>query len=68
MYQEDVDLIDDSTLSIPTSSYHPIQHPDIENVGVTPSMVVGILPHHSREGRDPQIEAAVNICLEQLHM
>ena len=59
-------LIDGGRIGIPNrAAYNPSGSWDIENYGVTPHLEVEILPKDWKEGRDPQIEAAVRIALQK---
>lgn len=59
-------LIDGGRIGIPNrAAYNPGGSWDIENYGVTPHVEVEILPKDWRAGRDPQIETAVRIALQE---
>lgn len=62
------ELIDGGTILAPNRGFYNPQSGvwDIENNGVAPDIEVENLPADWREGRDPQLETAVEIALEEL--
>lgn len=60
-------LIDGGDVTSPNVAfYNPEGKWEIENYGVAPDVEVEILPKDWREGRDPQLETATELVLEQL--
>ena len=58
-------LIDGGRIAIPNrAAYNPAGSWDIENQGVLPDIPVEVLPRDFRDGRDPQLEKAVQVALE----
>ena len=61
------DLIDGGGIAIPNrASYDPAGTWGIENIGVQPDVVVEDDPESWRTGKDPQLEAAVNVALREI--
>src|SRR5205807_9870700 len=61
-------LMDGGFVSAPSSGvYNPISGEwEVENIGVAPDVEVEQDPALVREGRDPQLEKAVQVVLEEL--
>ncbi len=60
-------LIDGGRISIPNrAAYNPIGKWGIENHGIEPDIEVEWLPSDWREGKDPQLQAAINTALVDL--
>ena len=60
-------LMDGGTVTSPrVAFYNPKGEWDVENHGVAPDIEVGFPPQAWREGRDPQLEKAVEVLLQQL--
>jgi tricorn protease len=62
------ELVDGGTILAPNRGfYHPQQGVwDIENKGVAPDVEVEMFPADWRAGRDPQLEKAVQVALDEL--
>eukprot|EP00049_Salpingoeca_infusionum_P015525 m.303138 g.303138 ORF g.303138 m.303138 type:complete len:1301 (+) comp15892_c0_seq7:76-3978(+) len=64
----DETMLDGTELYIAVSAFKPAEGLDtIENKGVDVDVEVDILPHHAKQHVDPQLSAAVQVCLDQLH-
>ena len=60
-------LMDGGSVTAPrVAFYSPRSEWDVENHGVAPDIEVEITPADWREGRDPQLERAVQVVMEQL--
>jgi tricorn protease len=60
-------LIDGGRIGIPNrAAYNPVGSWDIENNGVMPDISVEVLPRDWNDGRDPQLERALQVALEAL--
>ncbi len=61
-------LMDGGMVSAPSSGvYNPISGEwEVENIGVAPDIEVELDPAEVRKGRDPQLEKAVEVVLEEL--
>jgi tricorn protease len=60
-------LIDGGAVTAPNLAFYNTEGEwDVENHGVAPDVEVEFDPHAWREGRDPQLERAVEIALAQL--
>ena len=60
-------LIDGGRIAIPNrAAYNPSGSWDIENNGVAPDITVEFLPRDFRDGRDPQLEKAVQVALDAI--
>ena len=60
-------LIDGGSVTIPNrAAYNPSGSWDIENDGVSPNIEVEWMPKDWREGRDPQLDAAVKAVLQHI--
>jgi tricorn protease len=60
-------LMDGGRIGIPNrAAYNPAGTWDIENNGVTPDVTVERLPREWQEGRDPQLERAVQLALDAI--
>ena len=62
----DITLSDGSTLRIPRVGYFRMDGTRLEGVGVPPDVLVVETPEDRRTGRDPQLEAAVKVILEEM--
>jgi tricorn protease len=61
------DLIDGGLLGMPNLGFYNLEGSwDVENHGVTPDYDVEMDPKLVQEGKDPQLEKAVEVALEQL--
>src|SRR6516165_12802331 len=61
------DLIDGGNVGTPNLAFYNLDGSwDVENHGVAPDYEVEMDPKLVREGRDPQLEKAVEVALEQL--
>lgn len=61
------DLIDGGSVATPNLAFYNLEGSwDVENHGVAPDFEVEMNPKLVREGRDPQLEKAVEVVLEQL--
>ena len=59
-------LVDGTTYRIPMWGFFTDQGQDMENHGVQPDVLVDNNPDQVAQGKDPQLETAVNLLLEQL--
>jgi tricorn protease len=60
-------LMDDGGISVPDSGFWtPNGTWDVENYGVTPDIEVELDPRAWRDGRDPQLEKAVEVVMDAL--
>jgi tricorn protease len=59
-------LLDGSWLRLPSTGWESLDHQNLENYGVPPDIEVDMTPADWVEGKDPQIEAAVEYLLSQL--
>jgi tricorn protease len=60
-------LVDGGRIAIPNrAAFNPAGSWDIENHGVVPDVNVEVLPRDWKEGRDPQLERAVEVALAAL--
>ncbi len=62
----DITLSDGSTLRIPRVGWFGIDGKDMEGFGVQPDIVVEETPEDRANGRDPQLEKAIETLLEKL--
>ncbi len=61
------DLIDGGRVTAPNLAFYNTERQwDVENAGVAPDVEVDLDPALVRQGRDPQLEKAVEIVMEQL--
>ena len=61
------ELMDGGVVSAPSSAvWSPSGHWEAENVGIPPDIEVEFDPELVRQGRDPQLEKAVQVVLEEL--
>ena len=61
------DLIDGGFVATPNLAFYNLEGAwDVENHGVPPDYEVGMDPKLVREGRDPQLEKAIEVVMEQL--
>ncbi len=61
------ELMDGGFVSAPSSAvYNPNGEWEVENVGIAPDIEVEHDPEQVRQGRDPQLERAVEVVLEEL--
>jgi tricorn protease len=60
-------LMDGGNVTAPNFGFfNPAGHWDVENKGVAPDVEVELDPKAMKEGRDPQLERAVAVALEQM--
>jgi tricorn protease len=61
-------LMDGGIVSAPSSGvYNPISGEwEVENIGIAPDVEVEQTPAQVRQGRDPQLEKAVEVVMEEL--
>lgn len=60
-------LIDGGNVTAPrVAFFNPKGEWDVENFGTPPDIEVDLLPHEWRQGRDPQLERAVQYVLDEL--
>ncbi len=62
----DVRLIDGTWFRVPGSGWFDLEGRNLENMGVEPDVRVDSVPEEGREGRDRQLERAVEVLLEEL--
>ena len=61
------ELMDGGFVTAPSSGvYNPNGQWEVENVGVAPDIEVELDPEAVRQGRDPQLEKAIEVVLEEL--
>jgi tricorn protease len=66
-YTNASDLIDGGSVAMPNLGFYNLHGAwDVENHGVAPDFDVEMDPKLVREGRDPQLEKAVEVALDQL--
>ena len=66
-YRGPGDLIDGGNMGVPNLAFYNLDGSwDVENHGVAPDYEVEMDPKLVREGRDPQLEKAVELALGQL--